>query len=174
MKVTKITVSLGKTVNLGDYNSARADVTAEVELQDGESASEAFAKLRSALQSELFAAVASSMAEPGDEQSTMSPEMQSDVEENDADQTTWKDDVNPSEALADATPEPAESEPKLITDDDFRTRSGKFCSILSMDEITSIVENVCGTGITAFRNVKVEKRQAVLDALANAVNAKAS
>jgi len=44
MKPTKISVSYGKTVNTGNFNSLRLDASLEVELEPGDTASEAYAK----------------------------------------------------------------------------------------------------------------------------------
>jgi hypothetical protein len=38
MKITKVTVGFGSTVNLGNFNSARFDVQLEAELEPGEDA----------------------------------------------------------------------------------------------------------------------------------------
>jgi hypothetical protein len=37
MKITETTLSLGRTVNLGNYESLRADLSIKVTLEDGES-----------------------------------------------------------------------------------------------------------------------------------------
>lgn len=41
MRTTKVIVSKGKTVNTGNYNSQRAEFTIEVELAEGETATQA-------------------------------------------------------------------------------------------------------------------------------------
>lgn len=44
MKPTKISVSYGRTINTGNFNSVRLDASIEVELEPGDSASDAYDK----------------------------------------------------------------------------------------------------------------------------------
>jgi hypothetical protein len=46
MKVKTVSFSRGATLNVGDFESVKVEVGAEAELEDGESAVQAFDKLR--------------------------------------------------------------------------------------------------------------------------------
>jgi hypothetical protein len=44
MKPSKISVSYGRTINTGNFNSVRLDASIEVELEDGDTATAAYDK----------------------------------------------------------------------------------------------------------------------------------
>lgn len=58
MKPTKISVSYGKTVNTGNFNSLRLDAGMEVELEPNENPSEVYAKAFAAVKNIVAAEAA--------------------------------------------------------------------------------------------------------------------
>lgn len=54
MKITKISYSLDATVNMGDYENYRPNVSAEANLEAGESPIEAMAELKRFVQTQLM------------------------------------------------------------------------------------------------------------------------
>lgn len=53
MKITETTLSLGRTVNLGNYESLRADLSIKVSLEDGESFEDALPEMKAVLSKNL-------------------------------------------------------------------------------------------------------------------------
>lgn len=53
MKVKSVTVSMGVTVNLGNYESFRMDVSEEIEIYEGEDPEEAYASARDNLRKKI-------------------------------------------------------------------------------------------------------------------------
>ena len=53
MKTKEISVSFGRTVNMGNYQALRVDVGATVTLEEGESESACFAQLWAAAEKEV-------------------------------------------------------------------------------------------------------------------------
>lgn len=53
MKITETTLSLGRTVNLGNYESLRADLSIKVALEDGESFEDALPEMKAVLSKNL-------------------------------------------------------------------------------------------------------------------------
>lgn len=53
MKITETTLSLGKTVNLGNYESLRADLSIKVNLEDGETFEDTVSEMKAVLAKNL-------------------------------------------------------------------------------------------------------------------------
>jgi hypothetical protein len=53
MKITETTLSLGKTVNLGNYESLRADLSIKVNLEDGETFEDTVSEMKTVLAKNL-------------------------------------------------------------------------------------------------------------------------
>lgn len=58
MKITTITYSRGETINTGNFNSVRLDIAATATIDEAESAEDAYAKVREAVNSKIAAEVA--------------------------------------------------------------------------------------------------------------------
>lgn len=58
MKITTVTYSRGETINTGNFNSVRLDVSATAALDETESAEEAYAKVRDTVNSKVAAEAA--------------------------------------------------------------------------------------------------------------------
>lgn len=58
MRIAQVTYSRGETINTGNFNSVRVDVSVTADIDEGESAEEAFAKIRDAANSKVAAEAA--------------------------------------------------------------------------------------------------------------------
>lgn len=58
MRITEITVSRGETINTGNFNSVRVDVSCTCSIEEGDIAEDAYAKIRDAVNSKVAAEVA--------------------------------------------------------------------------------------------------------------------
>lgn len=54
MKITKITYGLDTTINMGDFENYKPQVTAEATLEEGDNPQEAMAELKKFVQSQLM------------------------------------------------------------------------------------------------------------------------
>lgn len=57
MRVSTVSVSYGRTVNLGNFNSLRYDATVEVQIDEGEDCQTALSKARATAKQEVEKAV---------------------------------------------------------------------------------------------------------------------
>lgn len=58
MKIKQITYGRGETVNTGNFNSVRVDVSVTADIEDGDSPEEVYAKVRDAVNSKVAAEAA--------------------------------------------------------------------------------------------------------------------
>lgn len=58
MKIVELTYSRGETINTGNFNSVRLDISATVRPDEGESPEEVYAKARDAVNSKVAAEAA--------------------------------------------------------------------------------------------------------------------
>ena len=53
MKTTSITFGRSETINLGNYNTAKIEISATAELEEGEKTEDVYAKLRDTVNSKI-------------------------------------------------------------------------------------------------------------------------
>lgn len=58
MRISQVTYSRGETVNTGNFNSVKFEVSVTAEIEDGDSAEEVYAKIKDAANSKVAAEAA--------------------------------------------------------------------------------------------------------------------